>query len=243
MRPLADKLLILSILFVGSIQAFAQSSDEGHGLVIRGKVKEIETVSTEKGSVKFKVALDVEFSNEGNKPIILFKPEHEFGYWLGGWSLSIEDGKAPRRTILTDGYWQSLSGSKEYRDLADRLDVKIPPTEFTKILQPKEIWKLDSELSLAFDATGPKYRCCVAWDEVQTFPSKAFQMRITFELSPWNVEYFRPGLIRKLQRRWKNYGNVLVQSKKEDRFNLFRYTSEPILIDLSKAAAVDRPTP
>lgn len=228
--------ILLIICFANVL--FAQCKNEGCGLVIRGKVTNIEADRSDKNYVKFKIKLDVEFTNEGTENIILFKPEFDDRYWLGGWHLylDLEETNAKyRKTILKEGYWQSVSGSKGYEDLAKKLDVKMPPNEYTKILQPNEVWKFNDDFQLGFEAKGPKYKCCVAWDEIQTFPSLKFQMQISYELSPWNIEYFKPNLIRKLQKRWKNYGNVLVENEKEGKSNHFIYSSEPMLIDFSKA--------
>lgn len=234
-------LLLFSIGLLTADLAFAQSGDEGCGLVIRGKVAEIEIDRSEKSYIRFKIGLDVEFANEGDKPIILFRPEHKSGYWLGAWHVYPEDEKQTRTTLLRDGYWQSISGSKEYRDLAKKLDVKIPPSEYTLVLQPNEVWKFKSDFLLGFESKGPKFNCCVAWEEILAYPSMKFQMQIAYELSPWNIEYFKPNLIRRLQKRWEKNGNVLVKKEKEGRFNHFIYSSEPMWVDFRRATEIVRP--
>ncbi|MBK9164543.1 MAG: hypothetical protein IPM21_11675 [Acidobacteria bacterium] len=234
-------LSLFTVVFLTSSLAVAQCRDEGCGLVIRAKVAKIEVDRSDRDYVRFKIGLDVEFSNEGDRPIILFRPQDKSGYVLGGWHVYLEDEKKTRRSLLIEGYWQSVSGSEEYRDLAKKLDKKTPPSEYTLTLQPSEIWKSSGNVQLRFESKGPKYTCCVAWDEISTFPSKEFQMRITYELSPWNIEYFKPNLIRKLQKRWKGYGNVLVEKEKEGRFDHFRFSSEPISVDFSKATELQKP--
>lgn len=234
-------LSLFTVVFLTSSLAGAQCRDEGCGLVIRGKVSKIEVDRSDSNYVQFKIGLDVEFANDGDWPIILFKPEDESGYTLGGWHVYLEDEKNTRRTLLREGFWRSVSGSNEYRDLANKLDAKTPPGEYTMTLQPKEGWKSKSSVRLRFESKGPKYTCCVAWDEISTFPSKEFQMRITYELLPWNVEYFKPNLIRKLQKRWKDYGSVLVEKEQEGRFNHFRFSSEPISVDFSQATELGEP--
>ncbi len=216
--------------------SFAQCESEGCGLVISGKVTNLEVDRSDKTFVRFKVNLDVRFSNLGTEPIILFKPEFGDGYWLGGWSLyqSEEDAKN-FKAIFGDGYWQSVAGGERYRKLAEKLDVKTPPNDFTKILKPKDSWEFTSDFQISFEAEKHyRYPELKTWKEMQEFPTKLW-LKTRYELSPWNVEYFKPNLIRNLQDRWKAFGNVLVSKEKEDRFNLFRYASEPMLIDFSQA--------
>lgn len=232
---IAKAIFILGILFLVSNQIFAQCKDEGCGLVIRGEVTNIEADTSNKNSVRFKINLNVEFFNSSDEPIILFKPYRGGGYWLGGWFLyHTDENTKTRKILLKQGIWESVAGTEGYKRLAKSLDVKTPPIEYTKILQPKESWKFKDDFQLWFDRTGPRYTCCMAWDEIQTFPSKKFQMEISYELNPWNIEYFKSNLIRKLRKRWKDYGNVLVTKEKEGQSNHFVYSSEPIMIDFNQ---------
>lgn len=211
---------------------FAQCEDESCGLVIRGTVIDLR-VAHQKDSVSFDVSLDVEFKNEGTKPIILFTNEFPDGYWLGGWSLF--KNSDDKEVIFGDGYWQSVMGSPSYKRMAEELDTKSPPDGLTKTLQPDDSWKFKDEFRISFEAEEhtriPEHK---TWKEMRAFPSKLW-LRISYELNPWNVEYFKPDLIRKLRKRWKNYGIVLVENDKEGRFNHLIMTSEPMLIDFSQA--------
>jgi hypothetical protein len=227
------KVLITIILTICVAQSiFAQCKDESCGLVIRGKITDLQTEKT-KDSVLFYVNLDVEFVNEGNQPIILFTNEFLDGYWLGGWSLY--ENKEDERVIFGDGYWQSVVGSPAYRQMSEKLDVKTPPSKLTKILQPKESWKFKDDFRIYFEAEKhTRFPEMKTWKEMQAFPSKLW-LSFTYELSPWNVERFKPNLIRKLKKRWKNFGNVLVEKEKNSGYDLFRYSSEPIMIDFSQA--------
>ena len=190
-------------------------------------------VDTQHDSVSFEVSLEVEFVNEGNQPVILYNNEFPDGYWLGGWSL-FED-RDDKEAIFEDGYWQSIMGYPSYRQMAEKLDTTMPPDELTKILPPNDSWKFKDEFRISFEKEkhrrSPEHK---TWKEMQAFPSKLW-MRISYELNPWNVEYFKPNLIRKLRKRWKKHGNVLVEKEKEGRFNHFNITSEPMLIDFSQA--------
>jgi len=215
---------------------------KNYGLVVRGQVTDLEfcrhpTYCTDKNQTKFDVKLKVEFSNEGSRPIIFFAPAVDVlpdRYWLGGWSLSVnEDSEA--ENIFSDGYWESVSGGDYYKSLAEQLDAKAPPAKQTRVLQPGERWSFPDEFRISFDTeSNQRFSEHRTWKEMQAFPMKLW-LRIDYELSPWNVEFFRPDLIRRLQRRWKPVGNVLVERKREDRFNKFRISSEPMPIDFSQA--------
>lgn len=227
-------MILLFVLF-GTTCAFAQCSDENCGLTIRGKVLRAEADYSEKNAVKFKVWLDVEFGNEGNRPIILFKPEFDDGYWLGGWSLYPDENDAIKgKAIFSDGYWQSNSRGDSERNLSEKLNVKVPPAEYTKILQPKEIWKFQDEFQIYFEKDKNAFPPRKTWKELQAYPSTLW-LRIAYELSPWNVENFKPDLIRKLRSRWNTIGNVLVEKEKEGKHNHFIISSAPMEIDFSQA--------
>lgn len=243
MRKAAPVLLFM-LLACG--QAFAQGKEgpesEMRGLVIRGEVTGLE-VERAGNSVIFHANLNVEFVNEGTETIILFGPsiggstaDPRVHYWLGGWALYVSEEEAKNgRAVFGDGYWESVMGSDYYRDLAYSLDVKTPPESYTKLLRPKESWKFPDSFRFYFEAEKhqrlPERK---TWREMQGYPAQLW-LRVDYELSPWNVEFFKPDLIRRLAKRWRKFGNVLVEKKKEGRFNHFRATSEPMPIDLSRA--------
>ena len=232
--------LLFTLCLLFPLNAYSVCVSEGCGLVIRGKVSDIETVAADKRQVVFKIKLDVKFANEGDRPIILFNPDNESRYWLGGWALyeaEAESGTA--QPVFVDGYWQSVSGGEFYQNLADRLDVKTPPADLTRILKRNEKWAFSDEFQIQFE-TEKNHRFPVhrTWKEMQELGS-AFRLRISYELSPWNVEYFKPNLIRKLSKRWFRFGEVLIEKRKEGRFNHFTYSSESMGIDFSKARRKD----
>jgi len=219
-------LTTIFLIICFTLSVFTQCNEETCGLVVRGTVTNLEVDRTNKNYVKFFATVDAEFINEGTENIILFKPEFEDGYWLGGRSLSVNESG---ESIFGYGLWQSVSGSNSYSKLAEKLDVKIPPKDLTIILKPNEKWNLQSKTDIFFGAKtiglGKK-----TWEEMQKLPSKLW-LSVSYEILPWNVEYFKPKLISKLQKRWKSYGNVLVKAES----NHFIISSEPMLIDFSQA--------
>jgi hypothetical protein len=237
---------IISLLLLAGAQSPVQAENSGnkepenHGLVLRGQVVKLE-VEQKRDAVLFHVQLNVRLVNEGTKPIILFKPsidsrfEKEGRYWLGGWSLYLTEGAKDSKAIFADGYWESVIGSDFYRTLAGALDVKTPPADYTRTLQPGETWEFPDEFRIYFEAEKhtrwPEHK---TWKEMQNYPAQVW-LRIAYELSPWNIEFFKPDLLRKLSKRWDKFGTVLVKAKREGRFNHFGITSEPMSLDFSQA--------
>ena len=232
--------IILLICFAQII--FARCENENCGLAIRGKVTKLKVEREQREYIYFDVGLAIEFKNEGREPIILFKPEFDKGYWLGGRYLKTTESGKP---ICSFEAWQSLAGSmKKYRKLGEKLDVAVPPSKYTKILMPGEIWRFTDEtiLGTVIDRPAKKiggfeiddgFTRCISWKEMQSLPDKLW-VEVVYELNPWNVGYFKPNLIENLKERWKEFGNVLVEENKENRFDNFKITSKPIPIDFSE---------
>ena len=114
-------LTTIFLIICFTLSVFTQCNEETCGLVVRGTVTNLEVDRTNKNYVKFFATVDAEFINEGTENIILFKPEFEDGYWLGGRSLSVNESG---ESIFGYGLWQSVSGSNSYSKLAEKLDVK-----------------------------------------------------------------------------------------------------------------------
>lgn len=227
--------IILTICFAQAV--FAQCKTENCGLIVRGKVTDLQVDRSQKGYVVFEVQLAMEFKNESDRAIILFKPNTGNSYWedryyLGGKSLALAENDKP---FFIHGGWESIMGSPFYRDLANKLDTKIPTSEYTKILQPNEVWNFADKTGIAFSEKKESYAMPTdkSWEEMQELPSKLW-LKVTYELNPWNVEFFKPKLLRKLKKRWASYGNVLIDSEKGG-YSHFWISSAPMSIDFSEA--------
>jgi hypothetical protein len=237
---LFGKISIVILLLAG--YAFGQCKTESCGLVLRGRVVDLTIDKSDKDYVRLDVKLAMEFKNEGNRPLILFKPNIDNSnfkgrYYLGAYSLSESEGGKP---VHGDGAWESIIGSEFYRRLATDLDSNVPTSEFTKTLQPNEVWEFPDKTQMIFSVGEDLYSegRRKSWKEMQTISSNLW-LDVFYELSPWNVEFFKPNLLRKLAKRWKNYGDVLIQPKKDGRFNHFGIGSEPIKIDFSPLKSRD----
>ena len=213
-------------------QISAQSANNGDGLLLLGTVSDLE-VSRSTSAVAFTVRLKLELRNESLRPIILFRPEPMLGrYWQGGWRIFAEPTK---ELAGSGGHWQSVSGSPDYLELGKKLDAKNPPPELTKILAPGDNWQFDDDCELSFSYSRDAFSDNVTWAELQKYPS-ALWLSVYYELNPWNVEFrkFKPHLIRNLKKRWKAFGEVLIDDN-AGQFDNFNIASEAIAIDLSKA--------
>lgn len=229
---------ILLLVLFSAVYTVGQCKTETCGLVVRGNVTELNIDKSNKDYVLFHVKLAMEFKNESIEPIILFKPNtdnsyFEGAYYLGAKSLSEnESGKA----LHIEAAWESVIGSPFYKRLSEHLDTKTPPAEFTKILQPNEIWSFPDKTLIIFTYEKDRYNegRQKSWEEMKSRPSKLW-LQINYELSPWNAEFFKPDLLRKLAKRWKTVGNVVIEPKKDGRFNHFTIGSKPMPIDFSQA--------
>src|ERR1044072_473500 len=240
MKRSISVILFLVLAVCSGVARDKKIASDNHGLVVRGEV--LGLVREHKDDrILIHVKLNTRFTNQGTQPIILFKPAvdaHRSGYWLGGWSLYLTEEKAKQKDpIFADGYWESISGSDFYRNLSNKLDVEAPPSEQTKILAPNETWEFPDQFQIYFESEKhtriPEHR---TWEEMQEFSPRLW-LSISYEISPWNVEYFKPNLIRKLSKRWKQFGSVLVESNRDDRLNNFVISSEAMPIDFSQAVA------
>ncbi len=233
----ATKLIILLIALTS--YTFGKCETETCGLVVRGTITDIQIERSKQDYISFEIGLAMEFKNESSRPIILFKPNtnnsyFDDRYYLGAQSLfEIETEKIVH---IDGGAWESVMGSPFYKQLADKLDTKTPLPEFTKILQPDEVWSFADKSQLGFAVKEDKWGMDrrKTWGEMQQISSTLW-LQVHYELSPWNVEFFKPNLLRKLAKRWRNYGNVAIEPKKDGSFNHFMISSQPMIIDFSLA--------
>ena len=215
---------IFAIAFVQEVSA----QSEAHGLELRGTVMRTSRVRPTPRYVEIKIDLNLSFINSGTEPIIILRPWDDGGFWHGASSLArtIDDAKA-NRSYFSDSAWKSVSGSGEYRKLANDLDQPLPPTSLTMILKTGESWNWQTSVTLRFQDTPKSYK--VPWEEMKSLMSPLW-LRVSFEMWPFNVESFKPKLAAKLQKRWRRFGYLWIGAS-SGRMHLARLTSEPIELD------------
>lgn len=70
----------------------------------------------------------------------------------------------------------------------------------------------------------------IGWNSIRNLTAPLW-MRVSFELWPFNVENFKPGLGGRLRKRWASYGDLYLEEKSH-RFWFGNITSEPVELDM-----------
>ncbi len=218
---------VVVFLFVACPLIRAQSND-AHGLVLRGKALKTWTDRSRANYVDLRIDLSLKFSNTGTAPIIMMRPWHDGEFWQGGSMLATTLQNAQSNAfVFDDAAWESISGDDAYRKLSRDLDQREPPPTLTRVLKPGESCDWQTTVTLRFEATtNHRYPRVPTWEEMKTQPSPLW-LRVSFEMWPFNVEYFKPNLAAQLQKRWRKIGWLWI-GYKFGRMHLARLASEPI---------------
>lgn len=231
MKRFAYLIIMLAVTYP---MANAQTEDT-HGLVLRGKVLKIQTDRSHKGYVDLLLDVSLDFSNAGSAPVIMMRPWGERGFWHGASLIATSLQNAQlHRYFFVNGAWESISGDDSYRRLAQQLDQPRPPEQLTRILSPGNSWNWHTSVTIRFEEnTHWIYPSRPTWEEMKTEPSPLW-LRVSFEMWPFNAEYFKPNLAPKLQKRWRSFGYLWI-GEKNRRMHLARLDSEPIELDWNAA--------
>jgi hypothetical protein len=221
---------VIVVLFIACSIVRAQGNDS-HGLVLRGKVLKTLTDRSQANYIDLRIDLSLNFSNAGTAPIIMMRPWQDERFWHGGSTLATTRQSAQSNSfVFDDAAWKSISGHDGYRKLSRDLDQREPPPKLTRVLKPGESWDWQTTVTLRFEAsTNHRYPRVPTWEEMKTEPSPLW-LRVSFEMWPFNVEYFKPNLAAQLQKRWRNVGWLWI-GYKFGRMHLARLNSEPIELD------------
>jgi len=211
-------------------------------LLLRGEVLGVQFEGSADRLRRYRVTLNLEFFNSGQEPIIILQPFGDKVFWLGGVSLArTEDEAKAQVEFYSFAAWPSIYHFPVYRELAQRLDKPLPPSDVTRILKPKEswFWRTDTDLIALEEKPASYSGQKLTAEEIKKLPAPIW-LRAYLEMWPFNVENFKPGLGGKLRKRWSKVGVLYLQEKeKGDRFWFGHITSEPIPLDLSKAMKTD----
>lgn len=231
------RLILIIITFLLVVQIVSAQSDDTHGLVLRGKVLKTWTDRSQNGFVDLMIDLNLDFANAGPTPLIMLRPWDDRGFWHGGSLLATTLQNAESNNyIFNDGMWQSITRDDADRKLAVDLDQPLPPPGLTRILKPGESWNWRTTVAVRFEErTHWRYPGLPTWEEMKT-QSSPLWLRVSFEMWPFNTEFFKPNLAAKLQKRWRRIGSMWI-GEKDGRIHLARLASAPIELDWQAALA------
>lgn len=205
---------LILIFFCFTISLFSQSEFDKRleRLVLRAKVLEINNDKSSNETINCKLKIESTLKNEGKVPIIILHSlDKSDGYsgasllernrftWLSGLSVFVPTryGDYP---VFNN--WALPSVCREcYEEIKKKLDKKVPPEEYAKILKPKESWSFTEEQYFSIDLK-PKRGGYGFAEELATSKWKVYG-RIGYSLLPNNLgENFR----KSLKKRWQKLG-------------------------------------
>lgn len=207
-----------------------------NSLSLMGKVLAVRCRRREKEGLDCSVDLGLEFSNVGDRPVIIVQPDDDYHFWHGATSLALSEADSRSLTfVYSSSAWPSIYTFPIYRRLAERLDQPSPPQGVTRILRPGESWTWNTSITFG---VGEVNRCDgsvgveIGWEEIKRLAAPLW-LRVSYEMWPFNVENFKPGLGSKLRSRWARYG-ILYLEEKSDRYWFAHVTSDPIELDMRR---------
>jgi hypothetical protein len=233
---------IVALLLALAIPYSAQSKEKNlpNTLLLRGEIVGVKFEGSADHYTRYRVTLNLEFFNSGSEPVIILQPFGDYVFRLGGASLARTEAEAKAHEYFySSAGWPSIYLFPEYRELAQRLDKPLPPSDVTRILKPKESWSWRTDKAWIALAEKPDSfsRQTLTAEEIKKMPAPIW-LRAHLEMWPFNVENFKPGLGGKLRKRWSKVG-VLYLEEKGYGFWFGHIASEPIPLDLSKAMKPD----
>lgn len=186
-------------------------------LSLRGRVVGIRLVEENNHSVRFKVNLTLEFVNNSNKGVILLRQD----YWLGAETLAISpESAAAHRLIYSSSHWPSVYSTPKWAELRKQLNKPSPPADLTRTLAPGESLVYETETMLYIQKAGSSNKTNQIWEEIKLLSPAWFQVALetwAVNIEP-RVDPQNPQLGKKLQQRWKQFGELYLE----------RLTSEPM---------------
>ncbi|HEX3250790.1 MAG TPA: hypothetical protein VHS05_15265 [Pyrinomonadaceae bacterium] len=217
----------------GTPQATRQEPGD---LRLTGKANATSCTRSDAKYIRCKVDLSLDFSNHGNRPIIILQPHGEYEFWQGGASLALTKADSEAyHYVYSSSAWPSIYDTEEYRLLAERLDQAAPPANLTRVIAPGESWswKTTIQLGLAEENTcSGTTGVQIGWREIKKLAAPVW-LEVSYEMWPFNVENFKRDLGGKLRERWKSHG-ILYLEEKSNKFWFAHLTSEPLELDFQQ---------
>ena len=198
------------------------------------------TLERRDGSIRCHVELKLAFVNKGDEPVILVRPWEERGGWFGGTRIfATEADAADGPPMLSWYYGESSDSGEQYHELARRLDQALPPEDATITIAPGSTWNYETSTMVLFDERQDSmYPEQPTWGDIVAKNTKPW-MRVGFDVWPFNVETVRPNFGSELAKRWRRHGRLLIGEPSGRGRHHARITSEPLVLDLTRADGFD----
>lgn len=198
-------------------------------LSLRGRVSDVKLVRENDDSIVFDVTLNLEFTNNSDKPVITLHRE----FWIGAKTLarSPEDAAA-YKYLYASSHWPSISASPEWGGLRQRLDQPSPPPDLMSVLAAGETLPYKARVTLYVEKAGSFDKTSQKWDTIKQ--ASPVWLQVTLEMWPINIEPRvdpeNPAFGKMLQQRWQQYGELQID----------RLTSESMNLDLANVTLTRR---
>jgi hypothetical protein len=233
--------LCLLIAF-GALCAYGQTNGND-GLVLNATITGLKVASEcsgTEGRILIQAELYMQFRNDGDQPVIVFKPHNAWPNVFDGEvgttrvmflrSLpSTTDKKSETiqvKEVRTDDCRQSSYDYSRYRDdrllsFIQRLDVPTPSTAFCLVIEPQAYYEFREVIMLD---TGYEIDVKVGKSLKEVRPRSEYPaLRIQYHLSLKKTGKGE-ALLKNLQSRWRSFGNLVLDGSGD-----FTVTSEPII--------------
>jgi hypothetical protein len=231
-------MLSLILAFFSDFQTVKANGE----LALTGKVHSIE-IEDKEDSVLVSVRLVMSLKAVGDKPILLWKQIHPDPILSGAFLCinakilgSVAAEKEEKILHYSNCALPSIQRTPAWQDIMNKLDNKIPPLDHVQIINRGEHfdfnadWKFIFLKKKALNSNDPLWGrgsdYDVIWDEIKD--ARNLSLRLTYRT--WSFELERgcdnPNkrkFGKKLQKRWKAYGNLWLDD----------ITSEPIALRLN----------
>lgn len=213
--------IISTLLLVNYSNANGMSDD----LKVTGRVMNLKVLEENEKTILLKVFLDLKFTNEGTKSVILYW--HDF--WINSISLFKTDEKRNEDFLYSNGGLPSNSTSSHWLTLQRNLNQATPPLETTKTIDVKESVSWQTEVGLIFYKKKQSYLPNESWKEILN-NSPVF-LTVELEMFPKAISKSMEDndFGKTLQKKWSNLGLLQLED----------IQSEPVLLDLNPANAVN----
>ena len=232
--------MLFVIGFFSCTEIFPQFVDT-QKLAVNGEIKDIIIVHNEiRKNVEITANAAMTLVNNSENTLILVNPKlyvqstsKIFYYYLEE-SKDEDVGGMNSKTYPTRSFMD-----KKNRKLAEKLDSKKPPKDYTITLKPKQTFTWDDSIFIVFKKTERNsFDRSLVWDTFKIFGDDFW---FNFEYSlPFEISRLKPNLINELPNRWAKFGVFPVfccceAEGKDCEKKDFWIKTEPIFIDFSRA--------